>query len=500
MIAAIQGASAYGFILSILLPPVLLFFVTLGLLPSSVWVAILILVVKYVVIGQVLGEKTGNRFTAWISTHPKFVLGLLVFFFIGLTSGVISNGLSRLYPSISGLFVQAPAGCAMLLGPTVVVIVAGLLVCLGGFLIDSNRISPHYFYRDRLVEAYMRTDARVKRDESCKHQGEPLICLRNDEEMTMKEIGSLWVNGEERVVAPYHIIVTSLNLLGTDELNRKTMLSDHFIFSKYYVGSSVTGYVKTDLYRGGNTRLARAMTISGAAASSAMGGLSFFAQTFTMTLFNIRLGYWMANPWKYCDLREDECESFNLERGAFWPKYLHKELWGDIDARGDIVHLSDGGHTGDNLGIVPLLQRRCALIVVCDFEQDPNYEFDSFNNAVRMANIEENIQIEIDLREIVPPGDEKERSLSRKSVAEGRIRYPRKGEQNPEFEGKLIYIKSSLSEPDDKQKLPVHVLNYKTSNAAFPHQSTADQFFDDAQFEAYRALGEYLGKQVVRQL
>jgi hypothetical protein len=41
---------------------------------------------------------------------------------------------------------------------------------------------------------------------------------------------------------------------------------------------------------------------------------------------------------------------------------------------------------------------------------------------------------------------------------------------------------------------PAPVLNYRTSNPAFPHESTVDQFFDDAQFESYRALGVHIAE------
>ncbi len=34
---------------------------------------------------------------------------------------------------------------------------------------------------------------------------------------------------------------------------------------------------------------------------------------------------------------------------------------------------------------------------------------------------------------------------------------------------------------------------YKLDEPDFPHHSTADQFFTEAQFEAYRALGEHVG-------
>ena len=34
-------------------------------------------------------------------------------------------------------------------------------------------------------------------------------------------------------------------------------------------------------------------------------------------------------------------------------------------------------------------------------------------------------------------------------------------------------------------------MQFRQSNPTFPHQSTAHQLFSEAQFEAYRALGEH---------
>ena len=39
---------------------------------------------------------------------------------------------------------------------------------------------------------------------------------------------------------------------------------------------------------------------------------------------------------------------------------------------------------------------------------------------------------------------------------------------------------------------PRDVFDYATANAAFPHESTADQFFSESQFESYRALGRHI--------
>ena len=55
----------------------------------------------------------------------------------------------------------------------------------------------------------------------------------------------------------------------------------------------------------------------------------------------------------------------------------------------------------------------------------------------------------------------------------------------------LIYLKPTLSGNE-----PADLLNYQGQHKTFPHETTADQFFDEAQFESYRALGYQIGKEV----
>ena len=43
---------------------------------------------------------------------------------------------------------------------------------------------------------------------------------------------------------------------------------------------------------------------------------------------------------------------------------------------------------------------------------------------------------------------------------------------------------------------PVDVQNYAKDCPAFPHESTADQWFTEAQFESYRMLGQTSAMQV----
>ena len=46
---------------------------------------------------------------------------------------------------------------------------------------------------------------------------------------------------------------------------------------------------------------------------------------------------------------------------------------------------------------------------------------------------------------------------------------------------------------------PEYVRDYRAKHPSFPHESTADQFFDETQFEAYRALGYCIGDELFAQ-
>ena len=58
--------------------------------------------------------------------------------------------------------------------------------------------------------------------------------------------------------------------------------------------------------------------------------------------------------------------------------------------------------------------------------------------------------------------------------------------------GILVYLKSSLTGDE-----PTDVLEYRSRQPLFPHQSTGDQCFDESQFESYRALGYHIAMRVL---
>lgn len=335
-----------------------------------------------------------------------------------------------------------------------VLVVFGVILFLIGAVTNTNRISMHNFYRDRLSEAYIIKRVEVENDE----------IITSNEELTLKELHS-YPNG-----APYQIINTTLNVPSSKNRYLRGRGADFFVFSKHYCGAESTGYRKTEEYDKGRTRLATAMAISGAAASPQMGELSSPIMTFILTLLNVRLNRWMPNP--------DPARKAWIK---FWPFYFVKELLDKGREDDRLLNLSDGGHH-ENLGIYELIRRRCAVIIASDAAADPDFNFGDLANTMRKVRIDMGVEIAIDLKQLRQDTNAKN---TKAHCAVGTIDYP----DAPK--GILVYIKSSIT-GDETEDL----LAYRRKYPTFPDQSTADQFFDEAQFESYRELGYTIGREV----
>ncbi len=239
------------------------------------------------------------------------------------------------------------------------------------------------------------------------------------------------------------------------------------------------------------------MTISGAAVSPNWGYHTSTLVAFFMTLFNLRLGSWLGNPGPAGDA------SFNepCPKNAMRP--ILSEMFGLTDDQNEYVYLSDGGHF-ENLGLYEMVLRRNRFIVVSDGSCDEKCELEDLGNAIRKIRIDLGVEIDFPLGFNIgarAPGiNDKGRYW-----ALGRIRYPEnqynsiyKANANVKFREKdavLLYIKPGIygTEPKD-------IFNYASVNLAFPHESTADQFFSESQFESYRALGFYVVERIKEDL
>ncbi len=149
------------------------------------------------------------------------------------------------------------------------------------------------------------------------------------------------------------------------------------------------------------------------------------------------------------------------------------------------VNLSDGGHI-ENLATIELLRRRCKLIVIGDCEADGSVHFGGMATLMRTARLDLGIQIEINLEPLYLDTQ----GHNGDHFAIGRIIYPGDSDY-----GYLLYLKSSYTGDEDDV-----IREYRMRCPDFPHQSTADQFFDEGQFEAYRSLGQHIAEQAVAAL
>jgi hypothetical protein len=338
--------------------------------------------------------------------------------------------------------------------------------------INLNEISLHNFYRDRLSRAY-------------------LFKYNPDSQSTIRPWDDIKLSELKPEKGPYHIFNTVLNftkkipVAETDETQTPGSGApdeeifrngESFVLTKNWCGSKNTGYCPTQKYEKADPHmnLGTVVAISGAAANIGMAHKNILAVRLLMGLLNIRLGYWALHP----KIAKEGIKP------SFWQEFpgsiqALQEWFGSYELESRYINLSDGGHF-DNIGVYELLRRRCKYIIVGDAEADTEMKFEAISFIMRLARIDFGIEIKIDTSDIKP---DPVTGFSRSHCVVGRIVYP-----EGDF-GYLLYCKSSLTGDE-----PEHLHEYKVKHPQFPHQTTADQWFDEQQFEAYRELGYHIGK------
>jgi len=343
--------------------------------------------------------------------------------------------------------------------------------------VKSNNYSLHWLYRDRLSRAFL-VGVPTKKS-AAENPSDPV-----------NPLNTIDLSSLAQSIGPYPLINAALNVQGSLEANKRGRNADFFVFTPRHVGSELTSYIPVTLAEELDPRLnlASAMAISGAAASANMGASTVRMLSPTLSLMNVRLGYYLDNP-RYAGKRGVVASGVRALARKFWDLFfLLNEMFNLLTETRGLVYLTDGGHI-ENLGIYELLKRRCRLIVAIDSEADPNLACGSLLRLERYARIDQGVRIVLPWEQIAHQAAATRAALwSATPVCEngphcaiGRIIYP-DGEQ-----GILAYVKSSLT-GDEKD----YVLDYARRNSTFPHESTGDQFFSEEQFEMYRALGFHM--------
>ncbi len=340
-----------------------------------------------------------------------------------------------------------------------------------GWLADPNSLTLHGFYQARLVRAYLgasnaQRGKATNADITDAVPGDDILLtqLRNTDRG-----------------APYHLINTMLNLVGGSDLSTQARSSDAFLMSKHFCGSVRTGYRPTKDYACGSISLGTAVAVSGAAASPTMGAQTpSAALSALMTLFNVRTGFWAPTP---------SLSYWRSGAARLWPVYTLQELVSQTTDLLPYCYLTDGGHY-ENTGVYSLVQRGCNFIVVGECGADPQTTLDDLGNMIRKVRIDFGTEITFDAGVI-----EKLRAHPPDAhVVTGRIRY---GEDHAkalrlseaERDGTIIIVKPNLAGGE-----PVDVRQYGFLHSDFPQQQTFDLWYDEAQFESYRRLGEESGQ------
>jgi patatin-like phospholipase len=356
-----------------------------------------------------------------------------------------------------------------------------------GKFTNLNYFSVHQYYRDRLMDAYMP-------DVSDLATG----IVQPSSDADQARLSQMWkVEGEGRKgenKGPYHIINANVVLVDSKIPKFKGRGGDNFILSPLYCGSSATGWQKTVKFMGNNMTLPTAMAVSGAAVNpnTGVGGDGVTRNpmlSLIMTLLNLKLGYWAPNP----DSQKWYAKNCLCRWFLKTPNFIVPQLapviphFMKMDENFKFLQLTDGGHF-ENLGIYELIRRKMKIIIVSDGANDGNFTFGDFGNAVEKIRVDFGVKIKIDLKSLIPrkQKNEKWHETAEKGYAIGTIKY------SDTNQGVLIYLKTTFI--DD---LPDDLVSYKHKNPAFPDESTADQFFSEKQFEAYRELGYQITQRMI---
>lgn len=473
---------------------------------------------------QVRNEPVQSKTSRFLAHAPKIAavifLGFIFVTVAYLTSVLIyavgsffSDPNMEIFPQHASIL--SHTRLAYFFGILIVLVAIGVVMA---FFVNVNKFSLHGAYRDRLVRAYLGASNTRRRKNS----------FTGFDDRDNFQLHRL------KDQKPFHIINATVNLVGGKTLAWQNRKAASFTMSPLHCGSWTLGYRNTNEYcrnaslgpcaeldacnqldskcplkadgktpdcqiPGKAIRLGTAMAISGAAANPNMGYYSSSVVTFLMSLFNIRLGWWLGNTNSMGAKLDYSGRTFYSKSSptvAVLP--LLNETLGRTDENKKFINVTDGGHF-ENLALYEMVLRRCKFIVLSDGAADDGFKFGEIANAIQKCKVDLGVDIQfVGSMNIRPRSTDKaNEKLTKSRFAIARIKYPERYVQekkNPRT-GKTTRIEMNrtgwllYTRPTYYENEPRDIMNYAESNLKFPHQSTGDQMYDEKQFEAYRGLG-----------
>ncbi|WP_038162613.1 GMC oxidoreductase [Verrucomicrobium sp. BvORR106] len=295
--------------------------------------------------------------------------------------------------------------------------------------------------------------------------------------------------------------------------------------------------------------------VSGAAFSTGSGRSTTFTMSLFLGLLNVRLGYWWDSgilaserPGRFPDTIWRRIKRLPVSLYRMQSMLLSEWRGRFHGASRWFWYLSDGGHF-EVTGLYELVRRRLPFMLLVDGGEDPKYQWTDLADLTRTVRTDFGAQVEwlepnrdaaCPLRPagngspgeadqpIVPdPWDVWEDAairLPQPTWVEGSpplpsemvrawldperlggIRELQRGSSRHAALARVTYASApgvvswlAVIKPGVGGTLTEDIRNYGDRYPDFPQQSTFDQFFDDPQWESYRALGQQVALQVLR--
>ncbi len=395
-----------------------------------------------------------------------------------------------------------------------IALVAGLMaITVGQFPAFINLSSLQSLYGARLTRAYLgasngqRLWARMKSEGAQSFKGgsvaEPLPSdqLRHE------------AYYDPKVLAPLHIINVTINQ--TSDSNEQLVQRDRkgMPLAVLPTGFTIDGRYAAFGPGTGRSSIDRPLSIgewigtSGAAVATGLGRTTTPGLSLLMGLANVRLGTWWQSGLGPSTLSRREPQAHGaLKRTTELLFATQVYLLSELTAQFHGLHrrwqyLSDGGHF-ENTAVYELLrpERGIRLIVACDDGADVGGRFGDLANLFRLARIDFSLELEVNeavcsdayLKDVFARADELVTGKSpRKCAMLIDVFAPSADRTRREMKCRIVVVKPRLIE-----SVPLDVAQYAGAHPTFPNESTAQQFFDEAQWESYRRLGVAIGRTV----
>ncbi|HEY0953860.1 MAG TPA: patatin-like phospholipase family protein [Roseateles sp.] len=381
---------------------------------------------------------------------------------------------------------------------------------VGQFPAFINLSSLQSFYAARLIRTYLGASNRERFDGDARHlsAAEPLP----GDNLSFDALYDKKI-GQERLKtwAPLHLVNVTVNktIDPAEQLVQRDRKGQPMAVMPY--GFAIDGWRNLFKPDGGKFPLNPTMHLgdwvgtSGAAFSTGIGRETTLGMSLLMGAANVRLGVWWASGLHRKDLpawwRVLTWAGRGLGTVFRTQTYLSYEFSARFyGLRRRWQYLSDGGHF-ENTALYELLrpERDLGLIVASDNGADPAYRFDDLANLMRLARIDLRVDVSV-------VSDFGEHALLKTVFGTTADFSADGGKTNPAaLLLKAVPVDDDqaapcwivLLKPSPQAGAPADVLQYAKTHPDFPQEPTSDQFFDEAQWESYRSLGQYIAGRVL---